>query len=145
MISSSHLFVGLLLLFPSTFPCTIPFSSCCRFSKCVRREIIYEKKEKNRAKNGSLRNTRNTSTGLKEATFAILINYASAYIRKKRLSLSNKAIRKGSQNKFVKKSRCQTESKVVEKSVEARIVRELGLGLSNPSKMTEKDKEFDPK
>ena len=38
-----------------------------------------------------------------------------------------------------KRAGCQTESKALEKSIVDRIVREPGLGLSNP----EKDIEFD--
>ena len=34
-----------------------------------------------------------------------------------------------------KRAECQTESKVLEKSIVVRIVRELGLGLLNPSEM----------
>ena len=52
------------------------------------------------AKNGSLRNT---STDSKEATFVILINHASAPIRKERLSPMSKAKREASRNEFVAK------------------------------------------
>ena len=64
------------------------------------REIIDEKKEKYRAKNGSLRNTSIDSKG---ATFVILINQKSAPIRRVRLSPTNKARREPSQNEFVEK------------------------------------------
>ena len=64
------------------------------------RKIIDEEKEKYRAKNGSLRNT---STDSKETAFVILINHASAPIRKERLSPTSKARREASRNKFVEK------------------------------------------
>ena len=54
-------------------------------------------REKYRAKNGCLWNT---STNSKGATFVILINYASAPIRKERLSPASKARRKASRNEF---------------------------------------------
>ena len=57
------------------------------------RNIINEKREKYRAKNGSLRNT---STDSKGTTFVILKNYTSAPIRKKKLSTTSKAKRKTS-------------------------------------------------
>ena len=40
----------------------------------------------------------------KDATFVILMNHASAPIRKKRLSLTSKAMWEASRNKFAKKS-----------------------------------------
>ena len=49
---------------------------------------------------GSLRNILTDSKG---ATFAILINHASAPIRKKRLSQTSKARREASRNEFVEK------------------------------------------
>ena len=64
------------------------------------RKIIDEKREKYKAKNGSLRNT---STDLKGTTFVILINHASAPVRKERLNATSKAKRETSQNKFVEK------------------------------------------
>ena len=67
----------------------------------------------------------------------IFINHASAPIREKRLSIMSKARREASRNKFVEKDG-MTESKALEKSIVERIVREPGLGLSNPS---EKDGE----
>ena len=60
------------------------------------------KREKNRAKNGSLRNT---STDSKETTFVILIKHASAPITKERLSPSSKTRREASRNNFVEKGR----------------------------------------
>ena len=63
-------------------------------------KIIDEEREKYRAKNGSLRNT---STDLKGTTFVILINHASAPIRKERLSPTSKTSREASRNKFVEK------------------------------------------
>ena len=60
------------------------------------REIIYE-----RAKNGSLQNT---STASKGTTFVILINHASAPIRKERLSPTSNARREPCRNEFVVKS-----------------------------------------
>ena len=64
------------------------------------RKIIDEKREKYRAKSGSLRNT---STDSKETTFVILINHASTPIRKERLSPTSKARREASRNRFVEK------------------------------------------
>ena len=65
------------------------------------RKIINEEREKYRAKNGSLQNT---WTDSKESIFVILINNASASIRKKRLSPTSKATREASRNEFVEKS-----------------------------------------
>ena len=64
------------------------------------RKIIDEERENYRAKNESLQNT---STDSKRPTFVILINHASALIRKKRLSPTSKARRKVNQNKFMEK------------------------------------------
>ena len=64
------------------------------------REIIDQEREKYRAKNGSLRNT---STDSKGTTFVILINHASALIRKERLSPTSEAKREASRNEFVEK------------------------------------------
>ena len=64
------------------------------------RKIIDEEREKYRTNNGSLRNT---STDSKEAAFVILKNYASAPIRKERLSPTSKARRETSRNQFVEK------------------------------------------
>ena len=64
------------------------------------RKIIDEEREKYRANNGSLRNI---STDSKGTTFEILINQASAPIRKERLSPSSKARREASRIKFVGK------------------------------------------
>ena len=66
------------------------------------RKIIDEKREKYRAKYGSLRNT---LTNLKRTTFVILINHASAPITKERLSATSKERREASQNEFVEKGR----------------------------------------
>ena len=52
------------------------------------------------AKNGSLRNT---STDSKGAAFVILINHASAPIKKERLSPRSKVRREASRNQFVEK------------------------------------------
>ena len=57
------------------------------------RKIIDEEREKYRAKNGSLRNT---STDSKGTAFVILINHASAPIKKETLSLTSKARREAS-------------------------------------------------
>ena len=65
----------------------------------------------------------------------ILINHASASIRKERLSSTSKARRKASRNKFMEKSGMPTESKALEKSIVEMIFREPGLGLLNPSEM----------
>ena len=54
------------------------------------RKIIDEKREKNRAKNGCLRNT---STDSKGTTFVILINHTSAPVRKEKLIPTSKARR----------------------------------------------------
>ena len=64
------------------------------------RKIINEEREKNRAKNGFLRNT---STDSKGTTLVILINHTSAPVRKKRLSPTSKTRREASRNKFVEK------------------------------------------
>ena len=57
-------------------------------------------REKDRAKKGSFPNT---STDSKGTAFVILINHTSAPIRKERLSLTSKARREASRNKFVEK------------------------------------------
>ena len=54
-------------------------------------------KRKNNSKNGSLRNTS------KGTTFVILINHASAPIRKERLSPTRKARKEASRNEFMVK------------------------------------------
>ena len=54
-------------------------------SRLRRKEIIDKNREKNRAKNGSLWKTSMDSKGV---IFVILINHASALVRKKRLSPS---------------------------------------------------------
>ena len=94
--------------------------------------IINEEREKYRAKNGSLRYT---STDSKGATFMILINHASAPVRKERLSPTSKARREASRNEFVKRVGWQTESTALKKSIADRIVREPDLGLLNPSEI----------
>ena len=58
------------------------------------------KREKYRAKNGSLRKT---STDSKGTTFVILISHASAPIRKERLSPTSKARMETSRNEFEEK------------------------------------------
>ena len=65
-----------------------------------RRSLM--KREKYRAKNGSLQNT---STDSNEKTFVILINHTSMPITKERLSPMSKARREASQNKFVEKGK----------------------------------------
>ena len=65
-----------------------------------RQEIINEKREKDSAKNGTLRNTSLDSKG---TTFVILINHASAPVRKKKLSPTSKARREASRKEFVEK------------------------------------------
>ena len=62
------------------------------------RKIINKEREKYRAKNESLRNT---STDSKGTTFVILINHASAPVRKERLNPTSKASREASRNKLV--------------------------------------------
>ena len=64
------------------------------------RKIINEEREKNRAKNESLRNT---STDSKGAVFVILKNHTSAPIRKERLTPTSKSKREASRNQFVEK------------------------------------------
>ena len=64
------------------------------------RKIINERREKYRAKNGSLQNT---STNSKGTTFVILINHRSTPIAKERLSPTSKARREASRNEFVEK------------------------------------------
>ena len=66
------------------------------------RKIINEEREKYRAKNGSFPNI---STDSKRTTFVILINHASAPIRKERLSPMSKARREASRNEFMEKGR----------------------------------------
>ena len=63
--------------------------------------MIDEKREKYRAKNGSLRNT---PTHSKEAAFVILQKHASIPIRQERLSPTTKAKREASRNQFMEKS-----------------------------------------
>ena len=63
---------------------------------------------------------------LKRNKFVIVENPTSAPVKKEKLSPSHKAKRKESKNNFVKKAKCQVESKVLEKL--ARIVL---LGLLN--------------
>ena len=84
------------------------------------REIIDEKREKYRTKNGSLLNT---LTGWKATTFVILINHTSAPIRKKRLRVQ-RAKQRGRPAKMSlwKNAGYQTESKASEKSIVGRIV-----------------------
>ena len=90
------------------------------------------KREKNRAKNESFRNT---STDSKGTAFVILINHASAPIRKERLSPTSKAKREASRNEFMKKGGMPDRVKNFKKSIVDRIVREPGMGLLNPSEM----------
>ena len=65
------------------------------------REIIDEKKEKYRAKNGSLRNS---STDSKGTAFVILINEASAPIEKERLSPTSKELGSSEEREEVESS-----------------------------------------
>ena len=65
----------------------------------------------------------------------ILINHASAPIRKKRLSPTCKIRREASRNKFVEKGGMPGKVKAFEKSIVDKIVRDLGLGLLNPFEM----------
>ena len=64
------------------------------------RKIIDEKREKSRAKSGSLQNT---LTDPKGATFVIFKSYASTHVRKERLSPVSKARMETSQNRFAEK------------------------------------------
>ena len=74
------------------------------------RKIIDEEREKYRARNGSLQNT---STDLKGMALVILINHASAPIRKKRLSPMSKARREASRNEFMEKGEMPNRVKSV--------------------------------
>ena len=87
-------------------------------------------KKKNKTKNGSLLNT---STHSKGATFLILINLASAPIRKERLSPTSKAKREASRNKFVKKGGVPDRVESFGETDSGH--REPCLSLSNSSKM----------
>ena len=62
--------------------------------------IIDEKRENYKAKNGSFWTN---MTDSQEPAFVILINHASAPIRKERSSPTSKTRREASRNKFVKK------------------------------------------
>ena len=73
------------------------------------RKIIDKMREKYRAKNGSLRNTLTDSKG---TTFVILINHASARIRKERLSPTSKARRKAGRNEFMEKGEMSDKVKI---------------------------------
>ena len=83
-------------------------------SRLGRREIMNDKREKNRNKNESLRNSSSTDT--KGATCLILKNHASVPVRKKRLSPASKTKREASRNKFVKKERGARRSRVLSRS-----------------------------
>ena len=52
---------------------------------------------------GKNKSLRNISTDLKGTTFVILMNHASAPVRKERLSSTSKVRRETSRNEFVKK------------------------------------------
>ena len=95
------------------------------------RRIINEKREKNWAKNGFLRNT---STDWKGATFVILINHTSAPIRKIRVQQAEQGGRPAEMSLW-KRAGYQTELKAFEKSIVERIVLEPGLGLLNSFEM----------
>ena len=75
-------------------------SSAADERRQISREIIDEKREKYRTKNGSLQNTSTDSNG---TTFVILKNHASASIRKEILSPTSNTRRDASRNKFVEK------------------------------------------
>ena len=68
--------------------------------KRQRSHKIINGEEKYRAKNESLQNT---STDSKGTAFVVLINHASAPIRKERLSPTSKARREASRNQFMEK------------------------------------------
>ena len=74
------------------------------------RKIIDEEREKYRAKNGSFRNT---STDSKGTAFVIMINHASAPVKKERLSPTSKARREASRNEFVEKGGMPDKSQKV--------------------------------
>ena len=59
------------------------------------------------------------------------------------MSPSNKARMEASRNKFVERVRYLTELETLGKLIVAMMVREPGLGLSNPFEINEKDEEFD--
>ena len=90
------------------------------------------KREKNSAKNGSLRYT---LTDLKGATFVILINHASAPIRKDRLSPTSKARREANRNEFVEKGGMPDRVESF-REIDSRENRPRArLGLLNPTEM----------
>ena len=78
------------------------------------RKIIYENSEKYRVNNGSLRNISRDSKG---TTLVILIDHASAPIRKERLSPTSKARRQASRNEFMEKGRLPDSIKSVREIV----------------------------
>ena len=65
----------------------------------------------------------------KKAAFVILINHASAPVRKEKLSPASKARREPAKMSLWKRAGCQTETKAFEKSIVERIVRDPCLGL----------------
>ena len=73
--------------------------------------------------------------GLEKNDFVILINHASAPIRRERLSSTSKARREASRNESWRRAGCQIESKALEISMVERTVREPALGLLNPFEM----------
>ena len=96
------------------------------------RKIITEEREKNRAKNRSLRNT---STDSKGTAFVILINHTSAFIRKERLSPTSKARWQASRNEFVEKGGMPDRVKSFIETDSRQDRPRAGLGLLKPSKM----------
>ena len=85
-------------------------------------EIIDEKIEKYRPKNGSLRITSMDSKG---ATFLILKSHARGPVRKERLSRTSKARREASRNEFVEKDGMPDRVKSNQEVDRSGIVREL--------------------
>ena len=101
-------------------------------SKQRRREIIDEKRVKDRAKNGSFPYASAKSKG---TTFVILIIHANAPVRKKRLRLLNKARREASRNKFVIESGMPNRIKSFREVDIDKSCPIAWLGLVNPSEM----------
>ena len=91
--------------------------------------MIDKKREKYRAKNGSLQNTSTDSNG---QTFVILINHANAPIRKERLTPTSKARREAYRNELMQKGRVPDKVKSF-REIDSRQDRPRALpGFVNP-------------
>ena len=95
-------------------------------------KIIDEEREKYRAKNGFLWNT---STNLKGTTFVILIDHATAPIRKERLSPTSKARREASRNEIMEKGGMPDRVESFREINNSEDRPRARLGLLNPSEM----------